>query len=172
MKPDNKINPTEFYPILGYENLYSISKNGEVLSNNGKKLKTEITKFGYCRCALYSNGNTKRFAIHRLVAMAFIPNPENKPQVNHKDGNKKNNCVENLEWVTASENIFHAFKNGLRKPTDGIINGMAKLSNDDVLSIRKTYSEGNISQQKIGELYGVQQSCIQRIVSKKRWASI
>ena len=75
-----------------------------------------MDKDGYLNINLkvYNKKNKKRFRINRLVALIFIPNPKNKPQVNHKDGNKLNNNVDNLEWVTAKENIKHAFENNLR----------------------------------------------------------
>ena len=72
---------------------------------------------GYLETHLYINNKNKVFKVHRLVAMAFIPNPENKPEVNHKDGNKQNNSKENLEWCTSSENQIHAYKNKLKVNT-------------------------------------------------------
>ena len=67
---------------------------------------------------LYKNGKEKLFRVHRLVAMAFLPNPNNLPQVNHKDGNKQNNSVDNLEWCEQSDNMKHAYKNGLQIPSE------------------------------------------------------
>ena len=117
--------------INGYEGLYQISNYGNVRSldryvngNNGSKalkkgivLKKQITNKGYYDVGLYKNGKAKYLLVHRLVAEHFIPNPENKRTVNHKDGNKLNNHVSNLEWVTHSENQIHAFNNGLQKTT-------------------------------------------------------
>lgn len=104
-----------FKDIKGYENLYKISNYGNVKSlKNSIILKPAKNHRGYLHVALYKNNKTKAHRIHRLVAQAFISNPENKPQVNHKDGNKLNNCVDNLEWVTNGENQKHAFKLGLQ----------------------------------------------------------
>lgn len=76
----------------------------------GKTLKPAPNTYGYpCITVKYLDGHQKTVPVHILVARAFIPNPENKPQINHKDGNKKNNCISNLEWVTNSENIKHAY---------------------------------------------------------------
>lgn len=97
---------------------YLINKNGDVFSTKGKaikKLKTVINNSGYTRIHFTINGKTVMRTVHRLVAETFIPNPKNKTQVNHINGNKLDNRVENLEWVTASENLKHAFKNGLNK---------------------------------------------------------
>ena len=77
--------------------------------------------------------------VNRLIAQAFIPNPENKPTVNHKNGNKLDNRVENLEWMTREENMQHAYDNALKKPTRGPFNAQAKLSESDVRYIRKHY---------------------------------
>ena len=93
--------------IEGYEGLYQISNKGRVKSLKwGKEriLKPGITSSGYLKVLLCKNGMIKHIKIHRLVANAFITNPENKPQVNHKDENKFNNSVNNLEWSTAKEN--------------------------------------------------------------------
>lgn len=105
--------------IKGYEGYYQISNLGKVKSlkfnhSNKNKLLNPFDNEGYTRVKLYINKQGKRFLVHRLVAETFIPNPENKPFVNHIDGNKSNNCVANLEWVTASENTIHAIENGLR----------------------------------------------------------
>ena len=89
--------------IQGYEGLYQVSNTGKIKRNN-KILKFSIAK-GYEHICLYKNNKYKPFSVHRLVAEAFIPNPEQKPQIDHIDGNPLNNKVENLRWVTAKENI-------------------------------------------------------------------
>lgn len=99
------------------ETNYSISDKGEVRKDaNNYIMKLQIQQ-GYKHVTLQINKKAKRFRVHRLVAEAFIPNPENKPYVNHIDGNRQNNLVENLEWVTPAENTQHAVQNGLMLPT-------------------------------------------------------
>ena len=115
--------------IDGFPNYY-ITDTGDVYSrvahNNYrvKKLKQFLDKKGYAMVSIA--GQTTK--IHRLVAKTFIPNPENKPQVNHKDGNKTNNCVDNLEWCSNSENISHAFRVLLRKPSLAQLGRFGKFS--------------------------------------------
>lgn len=106
--------------IKDYEGLYQVSNTGKVKSirTNGKLLKLHEDKGGYLIAYLYKKSKYKCFKIHRLVANAFIPNQEEKRTVNHIDGNKKNNSVNNLEWATHSENIIHANKTGLRTVTE------------------------------------------------------
>lgn len=99
--------------IKGYEGLYAVTSDGAVIGlRSGKELKP-MNMRGYLRVKLYRNAQPKMYSIHRLVASAFIPNDQGKEQVNHKDGNKSNNNVSNLEWVTQSENQIHAYINGL-----------------------------------------------------------
>lgn len=95
--------------IKGYKNRYQITSWGRVYSiESGRFLRNEKTQKGYCRVVLVAeNGKKAHFRVHRLVAEAFIPNPDNKPQVNHIDGNKLNNSITNLEWVTNQENYEH-----------------------------------------------------------------
>lgn len=100
--------------VAGFEGIYQISSHGRLRSNKGMLVrKLYITQLGYQCITLNRNGRKKTFKIHRLVASAFIANPDNKKSVNHKDGNKLNNCTENLEWTTHAENIKHAYEIGL-----------------------------------------------------------
>lgn len=122
---NNRHHP-EFYrstenwrPVDGYEGCYEVSTFGNVRSvrKSGKILVLNVTPKGYLRIALAREGVQKNFMVHRLVASAFIANDNEKPEVNHKDGDKKNNRVDNLEWVTTSENLIHAYETGLKSPT-------------------------------------------------------
>lgn len=107
--------------IQGFEGLYRISNFGKVLSlhcriGNSEKLKTpKPDKDGYLKTSLYKDKKGYNVIVHRLVAIHFIENTSNKPEVNHIDGNKLNNNASNLEWVTRSENQKHAYKNGLQE---------------------------------------------------------
>ena len=117
--------------VVGYEGMYEISSFGRVRSverkvarpdGNGdlkiyqRELLLQPTPKGYLRVQISRDGYRKNCMVHRLAATAFIPNPENKAEVNHRDGNKKNNNISNLEWATASENQTHAYETGLKQP--------------------------------------------------------
>ena len=114
--------------IEGYEGKYQVSNYGNVRSlmyHNAKGikrislLKPATDNRGYFRCALSKNNILKTYKVHRLVAQAFIPNPNNYPQINHLDGNKKNNNAENLEWCTNSVNQIHAYSHNLNQGSRG-----------------------------------------------------
>ncbi|QJB21775.1 HNH endonuclease [Xanthomonas phage FoX2] len=110
-------------PIPGFEGLYSVTENGEVYSHaridaRGNRRKPKWLRLtndsdGYPRAHLCVYGSRRKWPVHRLVAMAFIPNPDGMPAVNHLDGVKSNNNVNNLEWCTLSKNTKHAFETGL-----------------------------------------------------------
>lgn len=125
--------PEIWKPIKGYEGLYEVSNLGEVRgvykkipyrdgfrNRQGKKLKQNNMK-GYAQVKLQNKNQRKLYLVHRLVAEAFIPNPDNLPEVNHIDGNKQNNRVDNLEWCTRKENMIHSVEKHIRtdlKPVD------------------------------------------------------
>ena len=90
-----------------------LRKNGRLDNRKGKQLRPSVDKYGYERVVLTKDGIRKTYSVHKLVALAFIPNPENKTTINHIDGNKRNNNVSNLEWATEKENQNHKWKNGL-----------------------------------------------------------
>lgn len=137
------------YWLNGELTKYSISNSGKVRNDkNGKILKTNFYK-GYERVDLTHGGERKQFFIHRLVATYFIPNPDNKPEVNHKDGNKGNNYDWNLEWSTGSENMIHAVKTGLWCPSNK--NGK-RLTREQVIKICELLEENELSLSKIAEI--------------------
>lgn len=126
--------------VVGYEGRYLVSNTGFIKSLPKPKCKREkllipcISKTGYHMVDLGDGVSIKRHLVHRIVATAFHQNPYNKPQVNHKDGNKANNAESNLEWNTQSENQLHSISIGLRS-TIGEKNSQSKLSSEDVLKI-------------------------------------
>jgi hypothetical protein len=157
--------------VVGYEGIYSVSNLGrvrrELLRTTGKPGKIMIPYIdhkGYERLQLTANGVRRKFFIHRLVATAFIPNPGNKPQVNHIDGIPLNNKLSNLEWNTASENQQHAHRIGLHK---GFHTKIRKLTPEDVLKIR-SYGASGVKHTDIAKVFMVNQSTISRIINGVR----
>lgn len=115
--------------INGFEN-YEINQFGQIKNKLSGMLKRHTTaKNGYPTVTLYKNNKGKRFYIHRLIAIYFIPNPNNLPTVNHKDGNKLNNEVNNLEWVSYSLNNKHAYEKGLKIVTKKMLDHAKTLNN-------------------------------------------
>lgn len=160
--------------IPGYKGLYMISSYGKVISHRGRIIKLRVAVNGYMRVWLYKNSDKsyKPFTVHRLVAECFIGNPDSKPWVNHKDGDKQNNKVSNLEWCTQSENMKHAFNEGLQLPNYGEKNGFAKLKDADAIAIREKYSEQRLDAKLLAEQYSVSPKTIRRIVSRKTFIHI
>ena len=150
----------EWKPIKGYEGLYEVSNMGRVKSLHRSKgiiLKQSIHTNGYMYAGLYKNGTRISKRVHRLVATAFIRNPNNYDVVNHKDGNKKNNTVDNLEWCTRSYNIRHAYHNGLKS---------ANTSKKSVI-LYKRYGEYK-SITEAAEALGVPMSTLSVAIRKNR----
>ena len=152
--------------ILDYEGLYSITDEGKVYSHISQKyLAPRRSKNGYVSVSLQKKGMKPRsFSIHRLVLSHFGEQVNDKLCVNHKDGNKLNNHISNLEWCTYSENILHADKNGLRKVKRGETHSWSILSDHDVSKIRELYEKG-LSQYKIARQYSISQGNVSLIVN-------
>lgn len=140
------------------------SKNNSIAIKRGKLLSPSNFN-GYLGVKLSDKNKSKTALIHILVAKAFIPNVDNKPCVNHKDGNKHNNSIYNLEWVTYSENMKHASDNNLTKTGDKHYN--SKLSNQDVLDIRSKYASGKYTHASLGIEYKCTKQNITAILNNK-----
>lgn len=168
--------------VPGYEGLYQASNCGRIRSldrvvkfkdgrqsfKKGVVLAHEIRKDETHKVKISKNNNSKCVAVHRIIALAFIPNPNSLPQVNHIDGSRHNNNVDNLEWITISGNIKHAYDMGLLKPTIGEKHPRAKLTESDVRSILNDNRPHN----EIAKDYGVKRSTVYDIKSRKRWKHI
>ena len=158
--------------VCGYEGLYKVDENGNVFSvRNNKLLKRMMFPSGYEYVHLCNGkGKTKLFRVHRLVAETFIPNPNNLPEVNHKDGDKLNNNVKNLEWCTNLENMRHSVETGLRN-IKGENNPSAKLTVKDVVNIRKEYipKSKEFGTVALARKYGVTNVMIGKIIRNECW---
>ena len=128
---------------------------------------------GYLHVGLRDGGQPQFPLIHRLVACAFLgPPPTKFHQTNHKDCDKTNNCVDNLEWVTAQENADHAKENGLFNARHGSQHRDAKLSESDVRYARRRFTVGNVTIQRLADEAGVDRSSMSRAISGKNWSHV
>ena len=140
---------------------YEIMKDGRIFNKRfGRFVKPQLNNKGYGRVTLCG----KQFFVHRLVAEKYIPNPNNLPQVNHKDGDKTNNSVENLEWVSNQENRNHAVTNGLQ--IQGEKCSWSKLTQEDVDYIR---NHSYIKQLELAKMFNVSRSAIADIIHYRTW---
>lgn len=177
----------EWKPISGYEGLYEVSNQGRVRSldrtiefiRSGKiiksiqkgKLLNPSLKVRYKGVQLCPGDGKKNMVyIHKIVANAFVDNPDNKLIVNHIDGDKHNNNSKNLEWVTQKENIDHAFKAGLIVKPSGEDNPTAKLTNDEVYWIR--CNAGTKTHKEMANKLGVARSTVSNVVCGTRYKKI
>lgn len=153
--------------VKGFEDYYEISNLGNLKSKDriikhykggfrkykAKLKKSRLNHNGYLRCNLKIGGVRYDFTIHRLVAEAFLDNKESRPFINHINGNKADNKVENLEWVTSSENTIHAVKNRLIK---------TKLTDKQAIEVHNS----NLSNRKLASIYGINHTIVWRIKNK------
>lgn len=169
--------------VVGYEGFYLVSNLGRLktvtrkvnhkhsgtITKTEKLLSKNISNSGYEMKCLYKNSSTKSVLVHRLVAEAFIPNPENKPQVNHINGIKSDNRVENLEWNTRSENMRHSYAKGLSKC--GIKHYKAKLTPLKVLAIKRLLRiKPKTNKYRLAEKVGVTNGVIYQIINGTTWS--
>jgi hypothetical protein len=180
-----------YLPVIGFEGAYEVSNIGNVRSVDrivvhkrnrfdksfpvfyaGRQLTKKINKYGYVVVCLMKNGDRKDALIHRLVASAFIDNPQYLPQVNHIDADKQNNTVDNLEWVTAQQNVDHAMSHNLQNFAWGDQLPQATLTKDQVVEIKKLLKEGKLNQREIARLFGVGKNAIWFIAKGLTWKKV
>jgi len=150
--------------IPGFDGRYAICPDGRVISyvvnKNGRTLKPAYYPNGYQFVGpVDASGKRKLISVHRLVASAFIPNPENKQQVNHKNCIKDDNRVENLEWCDRSYNMIHAYRNG-RRPS------LKKISPNHAKQIRRLYNKCNYKHSFLAQIFCVGTSTINRVINR------
>lgn len=147
---------------------YEASDTGLIRNaKTGHEMKQYVSKDGYLRTQIAGKTRT----VHRLIACAFVPADSGKDFVNHKDGNKLNNRADNLEWVTRSENMQHAYDHGLKKAPSGTKNGRSKLTEEDVSFIRNHYIPGDevYGAKALSEKFGVARQTISAVFCGQNW---
>lgn len=159
-------------PVSEFEGQYMVNQNGDIYSAKKKIIRKPVLgNNGYYHVMLKSNGIRKSFMVHRIVAMAFIANPDNKKTVNHKDGNKLNNNVSNLEWCSLQDNIAHGFANGLLMPPKvkhGSEHRAAIFNDVEIEKIRALRGQG-LKLREIAAIYNCHLSTIHCITKNKHY---
>lgn len=160
--------------VKGFEGLYQVSNTGKVKSVKHKDRGYEhyiipYNNQGYSMIGLRKNGKLKSTSIHRLVALNFIENINNLPEVNHVDCNKSNNNVNNLQWISRKENQRHAIKNGLVPVKRGEEQYCHKLTDEKVREIR---NNENLTHRELAKIYNVSKSTITRVKSRRWWKHV
>lgn len=169
----------EWKDITDYKGLYRVSTKGEIYSIRYNKNLKQFYRGSrpdnkYLVVDLHKDGMGKTVSVHRMVAEAFIPNPDNLPCVNHKDGNKDNNCVDNLEWCTYSYNNYHACRTGLKNIPSGTKNKNSKLTYDEVVNIKKCLILGDskCGTRPIARKYGMDHNVILDIYHDRKYQDV
>lgn len=155
-------------PIKKTNLRYEISNTGMVAFGGRIRKLTTNSKHGYAQCSFNNGGKISMMNVHREVAEAFLPNPHKMREVNHIDGNKLNNHVDNLEWTSRSKNIKHAYSTGLRKCS----NNFSKLTEEQVLQIRREAEGPKTPARILAEKYEVNIRTIHRIKNRQIWRMV
>ena len=170
--------------VVGFEGVYSISSLGrlrrDVTGSNSKAgyiLTPLVRKSGYCCYTVWRDGKMSTFLVHRLMALAFIPNPDGKPHINHRDGNPSNNALDNLEWCTPMENARHAIEVLGHDPKARTLAAIpfgdghykSKLTQAQVDDIRSRAAAGKINQSDVGREFGVNKRTINSLLKGASW---
>lgn len=173
--------PTEIWkPVVGWEGLYSVSNFGRVRReawNYPRYTKPKILKaHPACRrypkvvlVCTFENRGKKTCSVHRIVAQAFVPNEEGKPQVNHIDSDVMNAHASNLEWTTQKENIQYAFEQGRKTTRKGSESNLCKINEEKVTSLYREILSGEKSLNQIAKDYGIHPSSVSAIKTKRNW---
>lgn len=162
--------------IKPFDGLYAVSNTGLIKNNKtGKVLKQTINKTGYYCVAVKPcgrQGKGKCFRVHREVALAFLDKLDGKEFINHKDGNKLNNHIENLEWCTRQENIDHAYSNGLMHPAKGEKIASSRLTEQLVKIIRNEYKNGNVTLRDLSVKYNIPHNTLSNAINRVSWKHV
>jgi hypothetical protein len=154
--------------VKNYEGLYSVTGDGKIYSHiKNRFLRPGLGKDGYLVVVLVKDKTPKSYRLHRLIAKAYILNPQNLPEINHLDGNKTNNCIDNLQWVTGAQNVQHAYQNGLMARDT-----IRKITLAQARQIRGLYQNGQYTTRKLARLFSVDAASVSRIITNKAYKEL